>query len=230
MAAGIRHQCGIEVPSWWLCPRGAVFLSRWKNIDKVCLSLNVQYGGGLTNRDGLSLEKMLLHLETCGNGWHSQVAGGSAQLKTPFFEPSHSFGLYTVSKMDSPAVDNNFLPTIDYVAGTFHAVAPQPMPVLATTFMHMQTPLAAESTSTVLKTVFVQQAGHEPMSRPEAATITGINHGQRSFTIFQYPSDSSRRGHHSGHSSQYNALPYGFASTLEQRSRIIYEASYTIFL
>lgn len=87
-----------------------------------------------------------------------------------------ALSLYALWKVGPPVVDRYFPPTIECVAGTYHAIAPQPPPL--TTFMPLQIPMAAESTATISKTVFVVYTGST--SLPEGATITGVSHGQRS--------------------------------------------------
>ena len=127
---------------------------------------------------------------------------------------------YTLSNFGPPAVDRYFLPTIEYVAGTFLAVAPHPAP--ATTFTHLQTPIPAEHTPTVLKTIFVPQTIYETMSMPEAAKITGIHHGQWPFNIHQNSSESSY--------SQHEGPFYGSSPIFEIFSRMIYQAGHTVLL
>lgn len=87
-----------------------------------------------------------------------------------------ALSLYALWVVGPPVVDRYFLPTIECVAGTYHALAPQPPPL--TTFTPLQIPMAAESTATISKTVFVVYTGSK--SLPEGATITGVSHGQRS--------------------------------------------------
>ena len=87
-----------------------------------------------------------------------------------------ALSLYALWKVGPPVVDQYFLPTIECVAHTFHAIAAQPPPL--TSFTPLQTPIAAEHAATTSKTVFVMQAGWT--SQPEGATITGVSHGQRS--------------------------------------------------
>ena len=62
------------------------------------------------------------------------------------------FTIWMISKHGPPVMDQYFLPTIEGVANTFHAIQAQPRP--ATTFTKMQTPEPAESTPLVSKTVF----------------------------------------------------------------------------
>lgn len=102
-------------------------------------------------------------------------------------------GLYTLSKVGPPAVERYFLLSIEYVAGSFHGVAPQPAP--ATAFTHMQTPIAAGPKSTPLQTLFVRQAGYETISTPKVATITGTSN-----------SEGPLYRTHSGHFSQSDGL------------------------
>ena len=135
---------------------------------------------------------------------------------------------YTLSKVGPPAVDIYFLPTIKYVAGTFHAVAPHPAP--ATTFTHLQTPIPAENSPTVLKTIFFPQTVYETMSMPEAATITGIHHGQWPFNIHQNASESSSQKMHHDSYSQHDGSFYGFSPIFETVYRIIYQAGHYVLL
>lgn len=60
-----------------------------------------------------------------------------------------ALSLYALWKVGPPVVDRYFLPTIECVAGTYHAIAPQPPPL--TTFTTLQIPMAAESTATISK-------------------------------------------------------------------------------
>ncbi len=90
------------------------------------------------------------------------------------------FAIWSLSKYGPPAVDNYFLPTIEYVSGTFHAIALQPAPVTASS--HTYTPMAAGPTFTIPQTVFVQQTGYETRSMLERATIVVMKYGQRLFT------------------------------------------------
>ena len=122
-------------------------------------------------------------------------------------------GLYTASQVGPQAVDLYFLPTIEYVAGTFHAVAPQPAP--ATAFMHVHAPMPAGPTLAVLKTVFVEQAGYETMSRPETATITGMNDGRWQSNAYPNGSRPSSQDHDGDSSSHGHSHFYRFASFFE---------------
>ena len=79
-----------------------------------------------------------------------------------------AFAIWTLKKYGPPVKDLYFLPTIEGVANTFHAVQAQPHPL--TTFTNMPTPRPAPLVS---KTVFIVQTGFQTQSVPEAATITG---------------------------------------------------------
>ncbi len=80
------------------------------------------------------------------------------------------FAIWSLSKYGPPAVDNYFLPTIEYVSGTFHAIAPSPVPATASLYTH--TPMAARPTFSIPETVFVRQTGSGTRSVPERSTIT----------------------------------------------------------
>ena len=126
-------------------------------------------------------------------------------------------GLYTMWWVGPETVDTYFLTTIEYVAGTFHAVAPQPAP--ATTFMHVHAPMPAGPTLAVLKTVFVEQAGYETMSPPETATITGLNDGRWLSNAYQNGSTQSGQGHDGDSSSHNHSQFYRFTPFFEWLSR-----------
>ena len=123
---------------------------------------------------------------------------------------------YALFKFGPPVVDICFLPTIEYVAGTFNAIAPQPPP--ATTFMHMQTPTPAGNTAIVPKTAFVEQAGYETKLMNEGVTITGINQGEWPFTAYHSHSDSSSGPFHN------------FRFSFDWFPRVIYETTHAILL
>lgn len=74
-------------------------------------------------------------------------------------------------------VDQYYLPTIDYMADTFLAVAPQPPP--ATTFARVQSPMAVARTTMMTNTIFVKEAAFTARSAPQGAMITGVKHHQR---------------------------------------------------
>ena len=80
------------------------------------------------------------------------------------------FAIWSLSKYGPPAVDTYFLPTIEYVSDTFHAIAPSPVPATASVYAH--TPVAAEPTFTIPETIFVRQTGSGTRSVPERSTIT----------------------------------------------------------
>ncbi|CAF9926772.1 hypothetical protein IMSHALPRED_007042 [Imshaugia aleurites] len=128
-----------------------------------------------------------------------------------------AFGYYALSKYGPPMVEQYYFPTIEYVAGSFHAIAPQPAP--PTTFVHMPTAMAAGPTS--------RPVGYEEIPIPGAATVTGINYGQGPFTSHQHPYHQWGHNTYGDSSSQHD---YRFSSLLEWFSRIIYEASYAILL
>ena len=134
-------------------------------------------------------------------------------------------GLYTMYQVGPQAVDVYFLPTIEYVAGTFHAVAPQPAP--ATTFMHIHAPMPAGPTLAVLKTVFVEQAGYETVSAPETATITGMNDGRWRSSNGSRPSGQDRYGDSSSHGAGYF---YRFASVFGWWGNTIRVANHAVLL
>ena len=116
---------------------------------------------------------------------------------------------YALFKYGPPVVDVCFLPTIEYVAGTFNAIAPQPPP--ATTFMHMQTPTPAGHTATVRQTAFVEQAGYEPKLMSEGVTIS----------VYHSHNDSS---------SQRDGPFHDFRFSFDWCSRVIYETTHAILL
>ena len=132
--------------------------------------------------------------------------------------------LYTLWQVGPPAVDTYFLPTIEYVAGTFHVIAPVPAPV--TTFMNMQAPVAVGPRSAVVKTTFVQKAGHETMPTPETARVTDTNSSQWPFTMDRHASDSSSHSTQDEYSPQSDYLNYGSSSVLEWYSHITFEAGH----
>ena len=118
-----------------------------------------------------------------------------------------------MSQVGPQAVDLYFLPTIEYVAGTFHAVAPQPAP--ATAFMHVHAPMPAGPSLAVLKTVFVEQVGYETMSKPETATITGMNDGRWGSNAHKNGSTPSGQDHDGDSSSHGDGHFYRFAPFFE---------------
>lgn len=71
-------------------------------------------------------------------------------------------------------VDQYYLPTIEYVADTFLAVAPQPPP--ATTFARVQPAMAVPHTTMMTKTIFVKEGAFMARSTPQGAMITGVEH------------------------------------------------------
>ena len=85
-------------------------------------------------------------------------------------------------KFGPRTVEHHFLPTIEGIAGRFHAISPVPPP--ATTFSHVQPPMAADSAFTVCRTDMPQEP-FATMSLPEYATITGIDQGQWPFSADQ---------------------------------------------
>ncbi len=129
--------------------------------------------------------------------------------------------LYGVWKVGPPVVENYYLPTIEFVAGTFHAIAPQP--ASDTNFFHMRTPMAATHISMVLKTDDVLQAGYGTMPMPEAATMTGVSNNQLPFTVYHNASESS-----SPDSSQHGSPWYEFSPIFEWCSRTVYQANNAI--
>ena len=137
-------------------------------------------------------------------------------------------GLYAMWRVGPETVDAYFLPTIEYVAGSFHAVAPQPAP--ATTFMHVQAPMPAGPTLAVLKTVFVEQAGYGTMSPPETATITGMNDGRWPSYTYQNGSTQSGQGHNGDSSSHGHSHFYRFARFFECFSRTTRVANQDLLL
>ena len=107
--------------------------------------------------------------------------------------------------MAPPLVDHYYLPTIEYVAGSFHALAPLPPP--PTTSVPMQSPMPAAVTSTVFSTAFVKQDGFETTTMP--------------FTIYGYPSATS----HSEFSDPQNGQSESLSRFFNWFSRNISEAA-----
>ena len=128
-------------------------------------------------------------------------------------------------KVGPEATDQYFLPTIEYVAGTFHAVAPRPAP--ATTFMHVHAPMPAGPTLAVLKTVFVKQDGYETMSRPETATITGINGDRWRSNAYSTQSGQENDGDSSSHGHSHF---YRFVHFFKWFARTTRVANYDLLL
>lgn len=126
--------------------------------------------------------------------------------------------IYFGAKYGPPAVDMYFGPTIQYVAGTFHAIAPHPAP--PTAFMHTQTPIAPRPTPNVSMTIFVQQIGYETMPTP----MTGVEHNQWPLRTHQDPSNSSTRGAH----SERDGIPKWYSLLDEWYSHTIHEATHAI--
>ena len=90
-----------------------------------------------------------------------------------------AFGSWVLTQYGPPIVDRHFLPTINYVADTFLAIAPLPPP--STTLMPKQPPIAIAPTPVVLKTIFVEQATiHGTESSRIRATITAMHDGKGS--------------------------------------------------
>ena len=84
-----------------------------------------------------------------------------------------AFAAWTLSRVGPPMVDQYFLPTIDYIADSFLAVAPQPPS--PTAFMQMQPPMAAASAMNAFQTTFVKQAAFDMGSELEQAMVTDIH-------------------------------------------------------
>ena len=128
-----------------------------------------------------------------------------------------------MTKLGPAGVDRYFLPTIEYVAGSFHALAPQPPPL--TKPVHMQSPMPAAFTSTVFSTSFVKPAGSETTTMP--------------FTVYGYPSQedysSEPENGESGRLSQMidwwsHSLHTAAEATLMQLRRLLDNFTYQVVL
>ena len=81
--------------------------------------------------------------------------------------------------------------------------------------MHVHAPMPAGHTLAVLKTIFVEQDGYETMSRPEIATITGMNDGRWRSNAYRNGPSPSNQDHYGDSSSHGAGYFKRFASFFE---------------
>ena len=123
-------------------------------------------------------------------------------------------GIWSLSIYGPPAVDHYFLPTIEFIAGSVHALAPQPPP--ATRYVHAQSPIPAGFTSTVFNTAFAEQTGSETKTMP--------------FTIYGHPSQTWSQKTHSDPLHPRTGAFGIFSSFFDWSYRTIYEATHATLL